>query len=393
LSDAIYPYHQGGKETLHAERSSRLARAGHAVRIFTMHWWPERQREIMRDGVCLFAISPRVRMYSPDGRRSIWQSVVFGLSTLRLLWAPAFDVLDVDQFPFTQFFLARLVCLIRRKPMTATWHEVWDSAYWYRYMGWLSRVGVWLQRAAVRQADLVFTHSALTASRLTTWLGVDPERVMILPPAGIESLPKREPLPKTVDCIFIGRLLSHKHVDVILQALAKLPGTTGLIIGSGPERDRLQTLASELGISDRVRFEAIGSHEVAIDRLRAARLLVFLSPREGFGISVFEANACGVPALVVHHPDNAALEMVRDGENGMICELDPEAIAARIHSFLADPAIQLRMGHAAQEAASAYSWESHVTRMVAALESLQLRKEKLTPPLPEGRGGGQKRAA
>lgn len=391
VSDAIYPYHQGGKETLHFERSTRLARRGHPVRIFTMHWWPKRDREILRDGVRLYAIGPNVRLYRGDGRRSIWQSVVFGLSAVRLLWAPAFDVLDVDQFPFSQFFVARLVCMIRRKPMTATWHEVWDPAYWTRYMGWLGRVGVWLQRAAVRRVDLVFANSVLTATRLTTWMGVDPKRVVVLPPAGIESLPNRQPLSKTVDCIFIGRLLPHKHVDVFLCALATLPGVSGLIIGSGPERERLQALACELGISDRASFEAPSSHDAAVDRLRAARLLVSLSTREGFGISVFEANACGVPALVVRHSDNAALEMVRDDENGLICALDVGTIAARIRSYLANPATQARMSQAAQKAAAVYSWESQVTRMVAALESLQ---ELAVPSsLAEGQGGGSTKAA
>ena len=346
----------------------------------------------MREGVRLHAISPKVRLYARAGRRSIWESVVFGLSTVRLLWAPAFDVLDVDQFPFSQFFIARLVCAIRRKPMTATWHEVWDPAYWRSYMGWLAPVGVWLQRAAVRQAELVFANSSLTATRLTSWLGVDPARVVILPPAGIESVIKRTPLPKTVDCIFIGRLLPHKHVDVFLRAIARLPGVTGAVIGTGPELGRLQRLASELGISERVAFEAPSSHAAAIDRLRAARLLVSPSTREGFGIAVFEANACGVPALVVRHPDNAALEMVRDGENGLICELDAQTIAARIQTFLADPAMQMRMSQAAQKAASVYSWESYVTRMVAALESLQ--KSRIPFPVAaEGPGGSAKRAA
>jgi len=46
LSDAVYPFQHGGKETLHYERSIRLARRGHVVRILTMHWWPKRQRSM-----------------------------------------------------------------------------------------------------------------------------------------------------------------------------------------------------------------------------------------------------------------------------------------------------------------------------------------------------------
>ena len=378
LSDAIAPYHHGGKETLQHERSIRLAQRGHAVRIHTMHWWPERDREIVRDGVVLHGIAPRVRMYTAKGRRSIWESLAFGLGSLRLLWSPPFDVLDVDQFPFTPFFAARLVCRLRDRPMTATWYEVWDRDYWREYMGWLGPVGFFLQRWAARSADLIFADSRLTARRLTEWLGVDPKRVLILSPG--TTIPSSFPSPlagegqgggsKTVDCIFIGRLLPHKHVDVLLRALALAPGATGLIVGSGPEKDRLIALAGELGIHDRVSFASPGSHEAVLDRLRAARLLVFPSTREGFGIAVLEANACGVPALVVQHPDNAALELVRDGVTGMICNLDPDRMSALIRAYLGDPLIQSRMSKAALAIAATYTWDAYVNRMEAALTPL-----------------------
>jgi len=335
-----------------------------------MHWWPEPDGEIVRDGVVLDAIAPRVPMYTAGGRRSIWQMVLFGLCAIRLLWAPDFDVLDVDQFPFLHFFAARLVCSLRRRPMTATWYEVWDAAYWRTYIGWLGPIGVFLQKAAARQADLIFADSALTATRLTNWLGVDPRRVLILPPAGVETIPSREALPKTVDCIFVGRLLPHKNVEVLIRAVATLPAVTLLVVGSGPERGRLQALVEDLGLSDRVRFDAPSSHEAVIERLRASRLLTFPSTREGFGIAVLEANACGVPALVVKHPDNAALEMVKDGDNGIVCDLDAAAIAWAIDTFLRDPSLQARMGKAAHRVASAYSWETYVSRMIGSLQTI-----------------------
>src|SRR6202022_2081255 len=162
--------------------------------------------------------------------------------------------------------------------------------------------------------------------------------------------------PKSVDCILVGRLLAHKHVDVMLRALALTPGVTGLIVGSGPEKERLIALAGELGISDRVLFESPDTHEAVLDALRGARLLVFPSTREGFGVAVLEANACGVPALVVQHPDNAALELVRDGVTGIICDLAPEPMAAQIRKFLADQLMQSRMSQAALATAPTYSW-------------------------------------
>jgi glycosyltransferase involved in cell wall biosynthesis len=175
---------------------------------------------------------------------------------------------------------------------------------------------------------------------------------------------------KSIDCIFVGRLLAHKHVDVFLRALELAPRVTGLVVGSGPEKDRLIALAGELGISDRVSFESPASHEAVLDRLRGAHLLVFPSTREGFGVAVLEANACGVPALVVQHPDNAALELVRDDVTGIISDLAPHPMAANIRAYLADPALQVRMSKAARATAATYSWDAYVNKMEAALKSL-----------------------
>ncbi|TMD46139.1 MAG: glycosyltransferase family 4 protein [Chloroflexi bacterium] len=129
LTDAVYPFHHGGKETLHYERSIRLAQRGHMVRILTMHWWGTRARTIARDGIVFQSVAPRTSIYTSKGGRSIWESVVFGLGSLRSLWSPPFDVLDVDQFPFTPFFAARLVCWLRDRPMTATWYELLARIY------------------------------------------------------------------------------------------------------------------------------------------------------------------------------------------------------------------------------------------------------------------------
>jgi glycosyltransferase involved in cell wall biosynthesis len=97
---------------------------------------------------------------------------------------------------------------------------------------------------------------------------------------------------------------------------------------------------------------------------------VFPSTREGFGVAVLEANACGVPALVVQHPDNAALELVRDDVTGIICDLAPHQMAANIRAYLADPVLQARMSKAALALAATYSWDAYVNKMESALKSL-----------------------
>ncbi len=165
------------------------------------------------------------------------------------------------------------------------------------------------------------------------------------------------------DCVFVGRLLPHKNVDVLIRAVAALPGVSCLILGRGPERERLERLAESLGVGARVRFESPPDQIELFARLKTARLFVLPSTREGFGIAVWEANACGLPALVVRHPDNAALELVAPGNNGLVCDPGPDQMAAAIRVYLADPQEQQRMRRLAITNAARYSWESHVSRL------------------------------
>ena len=87
-------------------------------------------------------------------------------------------------------------------------------------------------------------------------------------------------------------------------------------------------------------------------------------------VAVLEANGCGVPALVVQHPDNAAIELVRDGVTGFICDLAADRMAAQIRAYLEDPLLQSRMREAALTTAATYTWDAHVNKMEAALNAL-----------------------
>ncbi len=98
VTDAIAPYHRGGKEQRYRELVARLAHDAD-VHVYTMKWWdgPRVRRE---GAVTYHAISPRLPLYS-GSRRSIRQAVVFALCCLRLLFA-RFDVLEADHMPYIQ---------------------------------------------------------------------------------------------------------------------------------------------------------------------------------------------------------------------------------------------------------------------------------------------------
>jgi glycosyltransferase involved in cell wall biosynthesis len=143
------------------------------------------------------------------------------------------------------------------------------------------------------------------------------------------------------DLVAVGRLIEHKRVDMLLDALASLRASgmhvTCRIIGDGPARAELEEQARNRGIADTVEFrDDIENQKELYSLVKAAKVFVSLSVREGFGLAVLEAVACGIPVLTTSAPDNLAQHLVARYSRGRICEPTPEAVTAAIHELVAD---------------------------------------------------------
>jgi glycosyltransferase involved in cell wall biosynthesis len=97
--------------------------------------------------------------------------------------------------------------------------------------------------------------------------------------------------------LYTGRLSKAKNVDVLLRSAARVPGASVTIIGTGPERDSLAALASELGMAERVEFTGGLPFESVIDYLSAADVLVLASETEGWPKSIAEGMAFGLACI------------------------------------------------------------------------------------------------
>jgi glycosyltransferase involved in cell wall biosynthesis len=362
VSDAIHPYHRGGKELRYHELTSRLADRAD-VHVYTMHWW-NGPRVRTEAGVTFHAISRLLPLYAKD-RRSLRQAALFGLACLRLLRYD-FDVLEADHIPFVQVLVLRLVTAVKRKPFVVTWHEVWGRAYWREYLG-RAGLAAWLVEAlAMRLPDHIIAASPQTADRLRASLGE--RRAISVAPNGIELAETHGSHPDSApsDLAVVGRLMTHKRVDMLLEAVALLHAeglpVTCRVIGDGPERTALRDKAHALGIGGAVEFR----HDVSEQKdvyglLKAARACVFPSAREGFGIAVLEALACGVPVITTSAPDNLARHLVARSVRGTVCEPSAPDLAAAVKAVLAgdgagDPDPWL----------SEYSWDAMADRVAEA---------------------------
>jgi glycosyltransferase involved in cell wall biosynthesis len=336
VTDAIFPYHRGGKEVRYHELAQRLA--GRAdVHVYTMNWW--RGERVRREGdVTVHAISPLLPLYVGE-RRSIRQAVVFALACLQLLFR-RFDVIEADHMPYMQLFTLRLVASLRRKRLVATWHECWGPSYWREYLGAAGRVGWWFERLAMRLPDEIIAASQETADRLCAHLG-DRAAVTVAPNGvDVDLIEQVAPATDPTDLVVVGRLLDHKRIDMLIDAVALLRArglaVTCRIVGDGPEREALHRHAAERGVVDLIDFRHdVHSQEELYSLLKGARAFAFPSEREGFGIAVLEALACGMPVIATSAPDNLARHLVERAARGVVCEPTPAAFADAICKQLA----------------------------------------------------------
>jgi glycosyltransferase involved in cell wall biosynthesis len=165
--------------------------------------------------------------------------------------------------------------------------------------------------------------------------------------------------------------MSHKRIDLLIEAVALLHAegvpVTCRIVGDGPERDNLRSLAHALNVAHAVDFRHdVGEQKEVYELLKAARVAVFPSTREGFGIAVLEALACGVAVVTTSAPANLARHLVTRASQGSVCDPSAAAIAEAVRTLLADGSDS---GRAPRDDSwlAEYSWDTITERVAAAL--------------------------
>jgi glycosyltransferase involved in cell wall biosynthesis len=368
VTDAILPYHRGGKELRYHELTQRLASRAE-IHVYTMQWW-DGPRVRHQGGVTFHAVSKFVPLYVDNQRRSVRQACVFALSCMRLLRCD-FDVLEADNVPFLQVFVLRLVTWLKRKRLVVTWHEVWGKSYWRQYLGWAGYAAWLIEASAMRLPDHILAASPQTADRLRASLGGRGEISLAIHGIDLDEVTGVHPVPESSDLAVVGRLIGHKRVDMLLEAVALLHQggmpVTCRVIGDGPERSALHERAKDLGIADAVDFR----HDVTEQKdvyafLKAAKVCVFPSAREGFGVAVVEALACGVPVITTSAPDNLAQHTVARSERGTVCNPSATAIAEAVKAVLDSPISQDWLGRP-EAWLQEYTWDATAGKVAEAL--------------------------
>lgn len=247
--------------------------------------------------------------------------------------------------------------------------------------GRIKRAALWLVRwAALRLSRTVVVPSRSLCQPAIDWGARRDGIVCLSNPVGTRAAPPPNPEAGTgalcrkarplsgrhsgggieqLRCIFIGRLVPTKRVDIALHAIEHASATHLTVVGDGPQRGALEKLARQLHIADRVSFMGAVEPNVVAELLALAHALVLPSLYEGSPNVVGEALTAGIP--VVASDVGGVGDLISDHENGLLLSVDGgHAVwAEALNRLRADPDLLARLSRGAQEF-RAPSWDQHL---------------------------------
>lgn len=338
----------GGAETHLHEVFGRLAARGHAV-VALVSGWPGSEPRATLDGIEVHRAGTRYTfsMAAPHHYR-------------RHLGERGFDVVvdDLNKVPlFTPWWVEAPVVLLAH-------HLFGDTAFQAAPVP--VAAATWLLERTVPR---VYRNTPIIAVSESTRQdlvarGLSASQIEVIPNGIDVRHYSPDPGSASVErptLLFLGRLKRYKRIDLVLDAVAELAreglDVELLVAGDGEEHAALRGQAERLGIADRVRLLGFVDDRLKLELLRRAWVHVLTSPKEGWGLSILEAGACGTPSVASDAP--GLREAVVDGETGLLVPHgDVPALAAALGTLLRDHELRARMGGRARAYAERYGWEA-----------------------------------
>lgn len=343
----IFPPDAGGPATYVPQIAAALAERGHRVTVLTLSDGADHE-----DARHMFRV---VRMPRRQLRLIRLLRTIFAM--LKLGWES--DLLFINGLAME----ATLANVLLRKPMVQK--IVGDLAWeWSTNKGWVrdgfeefqqnrysTKIEVLKKLRAwwTRQADRVIVPSRYLAHWVARW-GVPAGRIVVIYNA-VESFrdtrPSAVPLSTSLKIATVGRLVPWKHVDGLIEALTQVEDAGLVIVGDGPERASLESLAQRLNLDGGVFFAGYRSKSDTFALMAGCDLFVLNSTYEGLPHVVLEAMSVGLPVIAT--AVGGTPEVVRHGETGLLIQSNLESLVEAIQRLRSDPALRRRMGQEGRE--------------------------------------------
>jgi glycosyltransferase involved in cell wall biosynthesis len=172
--------------------------------------------------------------------------------------------------------------------------------------------------------------------------------------------------------VFVSRLRYYKRIDVAIRAMPKLlravPDLRFSIVGAGEAEASLRALAAQLGVTNQICFHGYLPQAEKIKLFQRAHVAINTSMREGWGLTVLEANACGTPVVAANV--SGLCDSVQHDQTGLLVPYDnPQALAESVQILLLDHTKRNQLAQNAVAWASRFNWDRSARQMLELLKS------------------------
>jgi glycosyltransferase involved in cell wall biosynthesis len=276
-------------------------------------------------------------------------------------------------------FFSPLWC---RGPRIVFLHHVHAEMWRMVLPGWLARAGETVERRLappLYRRSRVVTLSESSRGEIVDMLRLPEDRVSVAAP-GIEprfapDATERSPVPLVVA---VGRLVPVKRFDLLIESLVrakeKVPELRAVIVGEGYERPALEALRHRLGADDWLAMPGHLADDDLVACYRQAWVVASTSLREGWGMTLTEAAACGTPAVATDISGHR--DAVVDGRTGLLTDDSIDGVAAALAEVLIDAELRTALGKAALERALWFTWDATARSTLEALASEACRQRR-----------------
>jgi L-malate glycosyltransferase len=361
----FYPYTKGGGAHRFAQISSGLASQGYSVDWIGLNGWRDGTDEKNHNGVRYIGITTFFNTRSAKSkRRSLLSAIEFSVRLMFLLIRSAtkYDFVITSQTPW----LHNIPILIKFKGNTPLVLEVWEvwGDHWRSYYSpIIAKVGMNFERLIIKSFPILVGISDMTVSRVDSILSSNKSCIHIQNGVDFEAINATKASEEKCDLIYFGRLVAHKNLDVLVEAVRilsfKIPNLRVTILGGGDQFEALSKLIETLELGHIITLKGmVEKIEDAFSMMKSSKLFVLPTTSEGGGcIALHEANACGLPVIAVSHPQGIDPNLLSKSKNGwFIKNLDPKLLADEIELYLDDVAGHDALAKSAAESAKEFDW-------------------------------------
>lgn len=339
-------------------------------------------RSFCKQGIKVIVILPKNKSYLPHKNLKvyylplpfIWPPYLFNILIIpHLFWLYKkykFNILRVHS-PYFVGLGAWFFKLFHPKiPLVVTYHHLEEQKPFFDL----------INRFFINCWDYIICVSRFTKKEINKNYKVDKKKISVVyngiadyfkPKKKREDLIEKYSLENKKVCLFLGGLKQRKNVGFLLKVMTriKLPNVKLLIGGGGGLYKKLNNQAKKLWIQDKVIFPGFIPENEKVDYYNLADIFLFASKKEGFGMPVIEAAACGIPTVA---SDVSSLkELIIDGKTGYLVRLnDLDDWKKKIEKLLKNDNLRKKMAKAAQKFSQKFSWNTNIRKQIKIYKKL-----------------------